>query len=157
MNPFKISTATLSSGFYFDFKNKCICYLHIELDSATESEQIIYNRFSTNEKSNFGIPEEMLPDHILSKRKKYSLLEDLMHLSLLDSYKIEKELDQDFCWICNNDAAKNEFIEYLNKEELYNLLYLFHSYVVQQSKSKEEIYNEMLQQEGHLFIRKTSL
>lgn len=152
MNPFKVNIATLSSGFYFDFKNKCICYLDIGLDS----EEVVYNRNSINEKTQMTIPEDMLPEHVLNKRRKYSLMEDLVHLSILDSYKIENELDQDFCWICSSDAAKEEFVNYLNKEELYNLLHLFHLYVKQQSKTKEEIYNEMLQQEGHLFIKRSS-
>lgn len=164
MNPFKYDRATLISGFYFDNKNRCICYLDTEGDGENpySSNETTYNRFVGNK----GFSEPLLPMPPEYK-KKNSEIEDLVHLSYLENYKIRKELDKDFNWIYENQTVKESFKDYLLNEELYSLLHLFNSFISEKEISPEELerinkeklkheinqYSQELEQEGVLFLK----
>lgn len=136
MNPFKYNRATFTSGFYFDFKKRCICYLDTEGDEENpySGNETTYNRFTGSE--GYSVP--FLPMPKGNRQSKGSAIEDLVHLSYLDNYKVDKELDKDFDWIYGTEAVKEQFHSYLLNEELYSLLYLFNSFISEKELTPEE-------------------
>lgn len=164
MNPFRYNRATLTSGFYFDYKNRCICYLDTEgdEDNPYSSNETTYNRFVGDK----GYSEPLVPIP-QETRKKISAIENLVHLSYLDNYKVDKDLDKDFNWIYENQAVKDSFKNYLLNEELYTLLYLFDNFINEKEISPEELerrnkeklksemsnYSQQLEEDGILFIK----
>lgn len=134
MNPFKYNRATFTSGFYFDFKKKCICYLDTEGDEENpySSNETTYNRFTGNE----GYSTPFLP--MQEKKSKGSAIEDLVHLSYLDNIKIDKELNKDFNWIYETQSVRDHFQKFLLTEELYSLLHVYNSFVSEKELTPEE-------------------
>lgn len=121
MNPFKYKEATLTSGFYFDFKKKVIVYLDIDVENVDFGSKTIYSRLSEN-------PNTSSLEMLMSMSDR-SNISNLCDLSILDEEKeLTSKLRQDFKWICKDPKVKECFINFLEKNELYNLLYLFEKF-----------------------------
>ena len=120
MNPFKHKEISLSSGYYFDVKNKLIVYLDKDTQSEYFGRQTLYSRESSI-KPDLGM--------LLSGMYKMSNINDLEPLEVLEDIDLNKSLIKDFDWICQNTTTKEHFLEFLNNNELYNMLHLFNKYL----------------------------
>lgn len=120
MNPFKHKEVSLSSGYYFDVRKKLIVYLDKDTQSEYFGTQTLHSRESSI-KPDF----EML----ISGRYRPSNINDLEPLEVLEDIDLNKSLVQDFDWICQNTTIKEHFLEFLNNNELYNMLRIFNEYL----------------------------
>ena len=120
MNPFKHKEVSLTSGYYFDVKKKIIVYLDKDTQSEDFGRQTLYSRESSI-KPDLGM--------LLSGMYKMSNINSLEPLEVLEDIDLNKSLVQDFDWICQNTNTKEHFLEFLNNNELYNMLHIFNEYL----------------------------
>ena len=120
MNPFKHKEISLSSGYYFDVRKKLIVYLDKDTQSEYFGRQTLYSR-----ESSIKPDLEML----LSGKDRSSDINDLEPLEVLEDIDLNKSLIKDFDWICQNTNTKEHFLEFLNNNELYNMLRIFNEYL----------------------------
>lgn len=127
-NPFDYNQKNLESGFYYDNRLNLICFYYLNKDEESYSSSVsIYNR---NMKST-NLPSFIIPRNT----EKESVIEDLIELTL-NKLHTKESLLKDFLWIKSNTQVAQYFVNFLIREEKYEILELF--YLTVKTKEKWE-------------------